>query len=163
MGHRSHFRNWRRPDVPAKAVRRSAFEALGPSNVHRRRTYRLQLNRSGHNPRPAVAPRSFTPDNARVRRVYWFREIDFMAARALSMNSWAIGLSVLFFSVTTATGLISVRKSIGKALNKKRRALKRSTEPGRIPRKWPLAIRLQRRWVDSDTIRAHHRCEHFRP
>src|SRR5262249_20897202 len=53
-----------------------------------------------------------------------------VTSRAQSTNSLATGLSVRFFSVTTATGASGAGSRIGSALSAKFLALKRSTEPG---------------------------------
>ena len=74
--------------------------------------------------------------------------IDFATSRAQSMNSFATGLTVRFFTVMTPTGNGGMGNSTGKILNGGRCVPKRSKERGKIPTNDPLATSAQSRWTD---------------
>src|SRR5450432_2041277 len=65
-------------------------------------------------------------------------------SRALSMNSFAVGLSIRFFRVVTATGWTEGGSPQGNILSTLGVAPKRSTEAGTMARKRPVARRLVR-------------------
>ena len=63
----------------------------------------------------------------------------FAASRALSMKSFATGLSVRFFRVTIPTGTRTIGNSMGKTLSSGRLVGNLNEEAAKIPRKRPVA------------------------
>src|SRR5262249_47264470 len=67
----------------------------------------------------------------------------FTTSRAQSMKSWVTGLSVRFFKVMIPTGHGGMGTFTGRTLSGGRFAPNRSIEPGKNPRKGPLASSAQ--------------------